>query len=116
MKKRVKYTRDMPRRLYSFFVNFTGAGAPSLTKFARDCGITLADVMSFREKHGEFRRACEECNEIRRDYLIDNARCKKQDSSFTKFLLTAEYGMGEDRVADGANQLEVTVEVIDGEA
>ena len=113
--KKAKYKTDLPRRVYQYFVNYTGLGAPSLTKFARECGITLADVRRFEEGHSEFRRALAECSEIRRDYLIDNALGKKQDGSFTKFILQAEYGMGESQMPTSSQALEVTVEVIDGE-
>ena len=114
--KKAKYTVDMPRRLYTYFVGYSGIGAPSLSKFARENGITLADVKRFRDTRAEFRRACEECSEIRRDYLIDNALGKKQDAAMTRFILSAEFGMGEDAPDEDARRLEVTVEVIGDEA
>ena len=114
--KKAKYQPDMPRRLYSYFIGYTGIGAPSLSKFARECGITLSDLLSFKEKHKEFRRACEECSEIRRDYLIDCALGKKQDASMTKFILQAEFGMGEEAPDENQRRIEVTVEVIGDEA
>lgn len=88
--KKAKYQPDMPRRLYSYFIGYTGIGAPSLSKFARECGITLSDLLSFKEKHKEFRRACEECSEIRRDYLIDNALTRRFDPSLVKYLIENE--------------------------
>lgn len=114
--KRARYTSDLPRRLYTYFLNFGGMGAPSLSKFARESGLTLADLLRFKEQNKEFRRACEECSEIRRDYLIDNALGKKQDASMTKFILSAEFGMGEDRASVGTEPITVTVEVIGDEA
>ena len=105
----------MPRRLYTYFTGYSGMGAPSLSKFARELGITHADVLRFKEKYGEFRRACEECSEIRRDYLIDNALGKKQDASMTRFILSAEFGMGEDRDTTPQEPLSVTVEVLGDE-
>ena len=69
-----------------------------------------------KEQKKEFRRACEECSEIRRDYLIDSALGKKQDASMTKFILSAEYGMGEERESLGTEPLTVTVEVVGEEA
>ena len=92
--KRRKYSSDLPRKLYAFFHGYSDTGAPSFSKFARSIGATSADLEDFR-KHAEFERAYKECNEIRRDYLIDNALCKRFDGSLTKFLLTAEFGMGE---------------------
>ena len=82
MKRKIKYTCDMPRLLYTYFISYSdGAGAPSFHKFARSIGATLEDVIGFR-RHPEFERAYRECNEIRRDYLIDAALTRRYDSSF----------------------------------
>ena len=109
-----KYTSDTPRRLYTFFAAYGDqGGVPSFSKFARSIGVTLADLKSFC-KYEEFKRAYDECNEIRRDYLIDNALCKKFDGSFTKFLLTAELGMGESNDAED-KAFDFTLEVISTE-
>ncbi len=112
MKKRAAYTKDLPHRIYTYFIGFGGIGAPSISKFAREVGLTVADIERFRGAHSEFERACRECNEIRRDYLIDNALAKKNDSSLTKFLLASEFGMGEDAEVGKGERLEVTVEVV----
>jgi hypothetical protein len=110
MKRRIAYSEDLPKRLYTFFLNYKDAGAPSYSKFARSIGATLSDVESFRENE-EFDRAYRECGEIRRDYLIDGALTKRYDSSFTKYLLNYEYGMDESDVSD--HSLDVTIEVIE---
>jgi hypothetical protein len=118
MKRRTKYTKDMPRLLYTSFISHSDKRtAPSFSKFARSIGATLSEVEGFRENE-EFERAYRECNEIRRDYLIDQALTKQFDPSLVKFLLTAEFGMGEkeERCDTG---LDVTLTVIsdtDGEA
>ena len=113
--KTKKYTSDMPRKLYSFFLGYSeSVGAPSFTKFARSIGATRADIEAFR-KHAEFERAYEECNEIRRDYLIDNALCKRFDGSVTKFLLSAEFGMGERKEEETDNSFDFTLEVLSGD-
>ena len=111
MKKKRKYTRELPRRMYSFFISATeGASPPSFSKFARSIGLTLAELEAMRE-HSEFERAWRECNEIRRDYLIDTALTRRHDPSFTKFLLAAEFGTGEERADD--KDICVTLTVID---
>ena len=110
-----KYTTDLPRRLYTFFLNYDGHGAPSFQKFARSIGQTLTDIERYR-RHGEFERAYQECSEIRRDYLIDNGLVKRFDSSFTKFLLSSEYGMGDAKTTNEDKELKVTLEVIGDEA
>ena len=114
-KNHSKYTTDLPRRLYTFFLNYDGPGVPSFQKFARSIGATLNDIERFR-RHSEFERAYQECSEIRRDYLIDNGLVKRFDSSFTKFLLSCEYGMGDTKDAGVDKELKVTLEVIGDEA
>ena len=114
-KNHSKYTNDLPRRIYTFFLNYDGPGAPSYSKFARSIGATLADVEGYR-KHAKFESAYRECSEIRRDYLIDNGLVKRFDSSLTKFLLASEYGMGDDKDKEVDKELTVTLEVIGDEA
>ena len=112
--KTKRYTSDLPRKLYAFFIGYSEpVGAPSFSKFARSIGATERDIQSFR-RYAEFERAYEECNEIRRDYLIDNALCKRFDSSLTKFLLSSEFGMGE-RKSEDDRELELTLEVLSGD-
>ena len=110
MRRKIKYTGNLPRQLYTFFITYSDPGVPSFEKFARSIGATLEEITQFR-KHGEFERAYRECNEIRRDYLIDAALTRRHDPSFSKFLLTAEYGMGE-KEKEEDNELNVTLEVI----
>ena len=112
MKKKPKYDPSLPKKMYLYFSGFQDAGAPSFGKFARSVGLTLEELESFRN-HTELERAFCECNEIRRDYLIDSALAKRTDGSVTKFLLNAEYGMGEEKPDSDRGRLEVTVEVVD---
>ena len=109
--KKVRYTSDLAHKLYSYFISYNDIGAPSISKFARLIGVTVRDIEDWRE-HELFDRAYRECSEIRRDYLIDSALAKKNDSSLTKFLLSAEFRMGED-VTEGDRGIEVRVEVVD---
>ena len=83
------YREDLPKRMYLYFCSFCEAGAPSFSKFARSAGLTLSELESFRDR-AEFERAYRECNEIRRDYLIDGALTRRLDPSFVKFLLDSE--------------------------
>ena len=114
MKRKTKYTKDMPRLLYTFFISHSDKrSAPSYSKFARSIGVTLEDLMEYR-KHEEFDRAYKECNEIRRDYLIDQALTRQFDPSLVKFILTTEFGMGEeDEKCD--TDIDVTLTVISEE-
>lgn len=111
MKRKIKYTANLPRSIYTFFLGYSDPGAPSFEKYARSIGATLEDIERFR-KHDEFERAFRECNEIRRDYLIDGALTKRFDSSLVKFLLGAEYGMGEKEKEKEDTELAVTLEVL----
>jgi hypothetical protein len=113
-KNHSKYAKDLPRKLYTFFLNYDGIGAPSFSKFARSIGITVAELEGYRS-HGEFERAYQECSEIRRDYLIDNGLVKRFDSSFTKFLLNAEFEMGDTKSDTEDNEIRVTLEVLGDE-
>ena len=115
MKKGRKYDKGLPLRMYTFFRSYSDVGAPSIAKFAGSIGATVAEVESFRQ-HSEFERAYRECSEIRRDYLIDNALGKKQDATMTKFILSAEFGMGESKQDGASEPLVVTVEVVGDEA
>lgn len=107
-KKKIKYSKDLPRRMYSFFLGYCESGAPSFSKFARSIGATLEDLLRLRERE-EFDRAWRECNEIRRDYLIDQALSKRHDASFSKFLISLEYP--ESEKASSNEDLTVRLEV-----
>ena len=111
MKRKIKYSSDMPRLLYTFFISHNDtASAPSFEKFARSIGATLADIEKFRERR-EFDRAWRECSEIRRDYLIDSALTRRFDPSLVKFILSAEFGMGE-KEEEGDNVVDFTLRVL----
>ena len=76
--------------MYEFFSRFDSpTEAPSFEKFARSIGATLDSLEEFT-RNKEFARAYRECNEIRRDYLIDRALTRRFDPSFVKFLLSEE--------------------------
>ena len=107
--QRVKYDKNLPRKMYTYFAGYTGSEAPSFTKFARSMGMTLSELNGMRE-HKRFDEAYRECSEIRRDYLIDTALTKRHDPSFVKFLLTYEFGMGDTSSTD--NEINVKIEVI----
>lgn len=92
--KKARYKKDYPRMMYLYFTGYDEPhGAPSFSKFARRIGVTVAELEGFRSNRG-FDAAWRECSEIRRDYLIDNALCKRYDASFTKFLLSEEQAVG----------------------
>ena len=94
--------------MYEYFKGYSeSVGAPSFSKFAVSCGRSLAELAAYRE-NAEFDAAWRDCNEIRRDYLIDNALSRRLDASFAKFLLSLEFP---DECAEGS-ELKVTLEVL----
>ena len=101
----------MPHRMYTYFIGYSESGAPSFDKFARSVGLTLSELEKFKSNK-RFLRAWQECSEIRRDYLIDSALARRADPSFTKFLLSSEYGMG-DKEEKEDGMLEVKLEVVE---
>lgn len=108
----MKYTSDLPKRLYTFFISQVDSNqAPSFLKFARSIGATSSDIEEFR-RHSEFERSYRECSEIRRDYLIDSALSRRYDPSFSKFLLTYEFGMGEKEKEKEDAELSVILKVL----
>ena len=106
--KKARYKKEYPRLMYLYFTGYDEpGGAPSFVKFARRLGVTVSELDGFRRKK-EFDAAWRECNEIRRDYLIDNALCKRFDASFTKFLL------GEESSGEDSSDFKLTLQVVDG--
>ncbi len=109
--KKKKYTKDLPKRMYLFFTGYADAGVPSYSKFARSIGVTLSVLEGYRVNR-KFDEAYRECSEIRRDCLIDNGLTKRCDPSMAKFILSAEYRMGEEKPAADDRQVTVTLEVL----
>ena len=108
LRKTAKYEKNLPARMYHFFINYEDRGAPSFLKFARSIGATSEDIEAFRS-HRRFDLAYRECQRIRRDFLIDRALDKRFDPSFVKFLLSAD-GEGESKEC---SELVLSLEVKD---
>ena len=106
-KKAAKYSPDLPGRMYLYFISYEDRGAPSFLKFARSAGISSEDIERFRS-HKSFDRAYRECQEIRRDYLIDRALDKRFDPGFTKFLLSIDLDRSD---KEDINDFTLTLEV-----
>ena len=75
--------------MYHFFLGYDDRGLPSFAKFARSVGLTVGDIERFR-RYKRFEIAYRECQEIRKDYLIDRALDKRFDGSFAKFLISID--------------------------
>ena len=98
--------------MYLYFASYSESGAPSFCKFARSVGVTTDRLEAYR-RYPEFDRSYRECNEIRRDYLIDSALARRGDPSTVKFLLACEFGMGEAKPSAEDQSLRVTLEVVE---
>ena len=109
--KKAKYKREYPEQMYEYFVSFSDKGAPSFGKFAIKIGVRLSELEGFRV-HNKFDVAWRECSEIRRDYLIDAALTRRFDPSLVKFLLSAEFGMGENDKGCAEDSIELNLRVI----
>lgn len=88
-KRKAKYNDGLCGKMYHFFLGYDDRGLPSFHKFARTAGLTREDIERFRA-YPRFEAAYRECQEIRRDYLIDRALDKRFDASFAKFLISCE--------------------------
>lgn len=102
---KAKNDASLRQRMYSYFRDYDGPGYPSLSKFAKEVGLTVAELEAFR-KNPAFERVYAECMEIRRDMITDGALMKRADASFAKFLLGRELPEG------GEERLNVTLTVI----
>ena len=109
--KRQKYDKNLPRKMYSYFTTYEGTGAPSFSKFARSIGVTTSELLQMRV-HKRFDEAYRECSEIRRDYLIDKALCRRADPSLVKFILESEARAERAAEGEGDGELRVLVEVV----
>ncbi len=108
MPKKLSYSVDLPRKMYTFFAVYDESdSAPSFEKFARHIGATAEDLLSLRS-HTAFDKAYRACLGLRRDYLIDRALTRRFDPSFVKFLLSAQ----DEEDGQDKGTLDVTVEVI----
>ena len=43
--KKIKYTNDLPKRMYLYFLSYSEGGLPSFRKFAGSIGTTHAELM-----------------------------------------------------------------------
>ena len=107
MKRKKPKPDDLVEKMYAYFTSYEDRGLPSFTKFARQVGLTTAELVSLR-RHKYFDRVFRECEMMRRDYLIDRALDKRFDPSLAKFILTSE---GEEKNRENTNNfvLQLTV-------
>jgi|GEM_PF-5874657 len=84
---------------------------PSFVRFAHREGIGMGRLRALCEKHPSFARVYGECEEILADRIIDGALHKRLDGSFSKFLLTARFGISEKKgeAEEGAFDLEIVL-------
>lgn len=106
-RKKLRYSPELPGKMYLYFISYEDRGAPSMLKFAKSIGTTVAELQRYRE-NARFDRAYRECQEIRRDYLIDRALDRRFDPSFVKFIISTESEADECLDGDMTLHLEVS--------
>ena len=103
--------RELAERMLAYFGGYDDDGAPSFGKFARGEGLGWQEMALLRS-HEDFETAYRTCSEIRRDYLLDKALCRRADPSLVKFILESEARAERAAEGEGDGELRVLVEVV----
>ena len=95
---KIRYARMMTDHFGSLIKDGeTVIGIPSFVSFAKKIGVSVKRIEEWKESYPEFDEAYAECLERQKQLLIDGALCKKIDSTFAKYYLTALFGLGEEK-------------------
>ena len=62
-------------------------GVPQFSKFARKIGVTLRTLENWRLAFDKFNEACEECEAIQREMLVDGGLEEEYNPRFAIFLI-----------------------------
>ena len=62
-------------------------GVPQFSKFARQIGVTLRTLENWRLANDKFAEACEECEAIQREMLVDGGLEEEYNPRFAIFLI-----------------------------
>ena len=92
--------------------DMVSSGIPSLTKFASQINVSRKTLDAWAEKNKTFALAMQEARDRISDIIADAAALKLLDSSFSKFLLTTQFGYtdkGEESEDQGPFELNLTV-------
>ena len=90
-KRLMDYTRPIQNR-DSKMKEAHENGLPSLSKFAASINVSRKTLDLWAEKNKVFAQAMDEAKIRIADMICDLAALKYTDSSFSKFLLTTQYG------------------------
>ena len=104
------YSQCFERQMLKYFQDDGSGDFPTFSSFATHIGVTLSELRSWQEEHPSFAAAWEECRERQKSLLIRGALSKRYDSSTAKYLLSAMFGLGEEK---SAQSFSVTVEVVE---
>ncbi len=104
----MKYRKELPARLLSFFDFSAGEGLPTFSDFRRQEGLCLRDFSRFL-KRADFAAAVAEANARLADALRVGALTKRYDPSFVKFLLTEADGGQDGEAAERRFSVEIRV-------
>lgn len=106
-KYRVQYAQDLRDYVDSCLANDT---KPTLFAFMRIAHVYNRNTFTkWAEAHPEFAEAYEYYKEASRDFIVGKALTGAYDSSFSKFILSCDYGMKEKSEVDSS--VKITVEL-----
>ena len=97
-----KYKARYAKEIVEYFTDYAESfeakkrrkGVPQFSKFARKIGVTLRTLENWREKYKKFADACEECEAIKRELVVDGGLEEEYNSRFAIFLLEQEERRG----------------------
>ena len=96
--------------MLTYFSDESCGEFPTFSSFATHIGVTMQEMRQWQREHPSFAAVWEECRERQKSALIRGALSKKYDSSTAKYLLSAMFGLGEEK---SAQTFSVTVEVVE---
>lgn len=115
----LKYRAEFPLMLIEYINECLGEEKkPTLFEFMRRIGVYDRKTLSrWKDEHAEFGRAYEMYMEASRNVIIEKALSGSYDASFSKFLLSCDYGMTEKTQVDvgnaGGDSFKVDITVVD---
>ena len=107
---------DAGERMIRYFRGCAAGGElPTFSGAAEMLGVDTAAIGERKNRDPAFARAVAECRAILSDHLIRQGLVKRYDASLVKYLLPL-FGLGENDGEEGADELSVRIEVLEGGA
>ena len=107
---------DAGERMIRYFRGCAAGGElPTFSGAAEMFGVDTAAIGERKNRDPAFARAVAECRAILSDHLIRQGLAKRYDASLVKYLLPL-FGVGGNDGEEGADELAVRIEVLEGGA